>query len=161
MYTPGQHLDAPISNHPVSGEALAYLEALASVLGRAEGHDALPEGEELDELLRQVDDLADSVRASELPDDVMQAILRRITQLRFAIDNVRVGGREGVEEAVELLLGSVVLRSGSVPKTTAERVFGVVALVYRVFTAAPAVQASLGAWSTVVDSLLPGPADPE
>jgi hypothetical protein len=85
-----------------------------------ENHGALPEGDELTALLDQVRELADSVEASsELPDDVRQALLRRIAQLRFAIENARIGGQEGVQEAVELLLGAAVVRGKALPRMTA------------------------------------------
>jgi hypothetical protein len=72
--------------------------------------------------LDQVSELADSVEAStELTDDVKQALLRRIAQVRFAIENARIGGPEAVQEAVEQLLGAAIVRSGAVPKATPRR----------------------------------------
>ena len=158
LYAPGTNLDGPIHQQQVSPESLAYLHAVASVLRTSQKHEALPGGDELTELLAQVDDLAESVGASaELTDEVRQALLRRIAQLRFAIEYARVGGSEGVQEAVELLLGAAVVRGRVIPKQTASKLFAVVAAAFALFSAGPAVQASLEAWPQVIETLKPGP----
>lgn len=157
VYAPATNLDGPIHQQRVSPEALAYLDSVASVLRRAENHPALPAGDELTDLLEQVSELADSVEAStELTDDVRQALLRRIAQVRFAIENARIGGPEGVQEAVELLLGAAVVRSRAVPKATAKKIFAVIAAAFTLFSAGPTVQASLEAWPQVVETLTAG-----
>lgn len=157
VYAPGSNLDGPIRQQEVLPEALAYLDSVASVLRRSEKHEALPEGDELTELLGQVSDLAASVEAStELTDDVRQALLRRIAQVRFAIENARIGGAEGVQEAVEQLLGAAAVRSSAIPRQTINKVLALVATAYMVFSAGPTVQASLEAWPQVVETLTPG-----
>jgi hypothetical protein len=162
VYARGGNLDGPIQQQRVSPEALAYLDAVASVLRARESHEALPEGDQLDELLDQVSELAESVEAStDLPDDVRRALLRRIAQMRFAIENARVGGSEGVQEAVELLLGAAVARNKAVPKRTANKIFAVAAAAFAVFSAGPTVQGSLEAWPQVVETLAPGTAADE
>jgi hypothetical protein len=119
-----------------------------------EGHAALPEGDELAVLLEQVSDVADSVEAStELTDDVKHALLRRIAQVRFAIENARVGGSEGVQEAVELLVGAVAVRTRAVPKSMARKIVAVAAAAFTLFSAGPTIQASLEAWPKVVETL--------
>jgi hypothetical protein len=157
VYAPGTNLDGPIHQQQVAPEALSYLDSVAGVLRRMENHEALPEGDELTALFDQVRELADSVEASsELPDDVKQALLRRISQLRFAIENARIGGQEGVQEAVELLLGAAVVRAGAVPRWTASRIFAVAMTAWALFAAGPTVQASLEAWPQVFETLTPG-----
>lgn len=157
VYAPGSNLDGPIDQQQVSLEALHYLDSVASVLQTAENHPALPAGEELTDLLEQVTDLADSVEAStELTDDVRQALLRRIAQVRFAIENARIGGQEGVQEAVELLIGAAVVRAPAVPRWTGSRIFAVAMTAWALFAAGPTVQASLEAWPQVFETLTPG-----
>jgi hypothetical protein len=157
VYAPGSNLDGPIQQQQVSLEALAYLDSVASVLRMAENHAALPAGDELTGLLEQVAELADSVEASsELTDDVREALLRRIAQVRFAIENARIGGPEAVQEAVELLLGAAVVRGRAIPKATAKKIFAVVAAAFTLFSAGPTIQASLEAWPQVVETLSPG-----
>jgi hypothetical protein len=157
VYAPGANLDGHIDHQQVSPEALSYLESVASVLRMAENHPALPTGDELTDLLEQVTELADSVDAStELTDDVKQALLRRIAQVRFAIENARIGGQEGVQEAVELLLGAAVVRARAVPRWTASKIFAVAMTTWALFAAGPTVQASLEAWPQVFETLTPG-----
>lgn len=157
VYAPGANLDGPIHQQAVSPEALAYLDSVASVLRTSEHHPAVPEGDEVADLLRQVSELSESVEVStELPEDVRQALLRRIAQLRFAIENARIGGPEGVKQAVELLLGSAAVRAQFIPRPTVQKILVVAAVVFGVFTAGPEVQASLEAWPDIVQTLMPG-----
>jgi hypothetical protein len=158
VYASGGNLDGPLQHHQVSQEAVDYLDAIAKVLGTTEKQDALPDPVELTGLLEQLSEVANSIEGSrELGDDVRTALLRRISQMRFAIENVRVGGPEGVEEAIELLLGAAVLRSARVPKATARKIFAVVAAAYTVFSAGPTIDASLQAWPHVIETLTAAP----
>jgi hypothetical protein len=144
VYTPGGHLDLTMEQHRVSPEALTYLHSVASVLRRTENHQAVPDGDQILELLAQIDDLVASVEAStELSDDVKRALLLRIAQVRFAVENARVGGSEGVHEAVELLVGATAVRGKFIPKSTASKVFALAGVAYAVFAAGPTIQASL------------------
>jgi hypothetical protein len=154
VYTPATSLDGPIHQQAVSPEALEYLDSVASVLARNENHPELPGGDELTDLLAQIDDLAASVEDAEgLPDDVRSALLRRIAHVRHAVTNVRVGGAEAVQEAVELLLGATIVRGAAIPKRTFGKVWAVVAAAFTLFTAGPAVQASLEAWPQVAETM--------
>lgn len=158
VWVPGGQLDAALQSFGVSPEALAYLDSVARVLQRAENQAELPGADELAELLEQVTELAQSVEASDdLPTDVKQALLRRIAQVRAAIDFVRVGGPEGVQDAVEHLLGATVVRAGRMPTATAKKVWHVALAVFAVFAAGPQVQASLEAWPKVIEALASGP----
>jgi hypothetical protein len=47
VYAPATNLDGPIHQQAVSPEALAYLDSVAKVLRKNEGHAVLPEGEKL------------------------------------------------------------------------------------------------------------------
>jgi hypothetical protein len=76
--------------------------------------------------------------------------------VRFAIENVRIGGPEGVQEAVELLLGAAVVRGKFVPTSMAMKVRRVVLVAFAIFAAGPTVQASLDAWPQVIETLTPG-----
>ena len=157
VYAPGGNMDSPINQHSVSSEAMTYLHSVASVLHKGENHAALPDPDELADLLAQVDDLVDSIEAStELADDVKQALLDRISQVRFAIENAGIGGAEGVHEAVELLLGATAVRGNAIPKRTVNKVLAVVGIAFTVFSAGPTVQASLEAWPQVYETLTPG-----
>lgn len=154
---PGGNLDGPMHQQEVSAEALRYLDSVASVLRKTEDDQELPGEDELAELLIQVDDLFDSVEgATAVADDIKMALLRRIAQVRFVVANARVGGPEAVHEAVELLLGSAVVRGNTLPPWAAKKVFAVVAAAFTVFSAGPTIQASLEAWPQVVQTLSPG-----
>lgn len=154
VYAPGTNLDGPIHQQSVSSEALAYLHSVANVLQRRDNHEALPEGDELTELLDQVGDLADSIDAStELPDDVRRPLLRRVAHVRFAIENARVAGSEGVQQAVELLVGALWVRADVVPTWTRKKILTVAAIAFAVFSSGTTIQANLEAWSQVAETL--------
>lgn len=147
VFTPGGNLDGAVQQPPVAQEALAYLATIASVLQRRDGPRMLPEGDELAVLLAQVDDLASSVEASaDLPEEVKRVLLRKINQVRFALENVRVGGPEGVHEAVEALIGAAVVRQSAVPNWMRAKLTAFLVAFYAVFTAGPAIQASIESW---------------
>jgi hypothetical protein len=154
VHTPGANLDGPIHQQAVLPEALEYLDSVASVLRKGESHPELPHGDELTGLLAQIDGLAASVEAStELADDVKAALLRRITQLRFAVENARIRGSEGVHEAVDLLLGATAVRQKFIPRSTVSRVLAVAGIAYTVFSAGPMIQSSLEAWPEAAETL--------
>lgn len=160
VYAPGTNLDVPIHKHPVSREALNYLDAVASVLRTNESHHALPSESDLSDLLEQVSELVSAVETcAELPDDVKQALLLRIAQVRFAIETARVGGASGVGNSVELLLGAVVVRNRYVPGAMARKFFVVASAAFALFSAGPTVQASLEAWPQVFETLGLGPGE--
>jgi hypothetical protein len=147
IYAPGGNLENQIGHQQVAPEALDYLASVAGVLRRMENHDALPEGDDLAELLERLDDLADSVETSkELPHEVKQALLRRINELRFAIEHVRVGGPEGVQEAVERLVGAVAVRHSVIPNWMGAKVAACLIVLYAVFSHGPEIQQSIEAW---------------
>lgn len=157
VWVPGGQLDGVLQHFGVSSEALAYLDSVAKVLQKAENQAELPTADELAEILEQVADLAQLVEASDdLPDDVKKALLRRIAQLRTAINFVRIGGPEDVQDAVEQLLGATVVRAGRMPTATAKNVLRVALAVFAAFAAGPQVQASLEAWPKVIEKLAPG-----
>jgi hypothetical protein len=163
IYAPGGNIDSSIGSQQPSPEALRYLRPVASVLQKNENHKALPEADELTELLDQVRELDDSIEASrELPDDVRQALRRRIAQVRYAIENARIGGPEGVQEAVELLLGAAVVgaaRHRAFSMATAKRIVAVGLAAYAVFAAGPPVRDALEAWPQVFERLTSGTED--
>jgi hypothetical protein len=147
VFTPGGNLDAAVQHHSVAQEALAYLATIASVLQMRDGRQTLPEGHELADLLAQVDDLASSVEASaDLPEEVKRRLLRKINEVRFAIENVRIGGPEGVHEAVEALIGAAVVRQSAIPNWMRGKIAAFLVTFYAVFTTGPAIQASIEAW---------------
>jgi hypothetical protein len=147
VFAPGGNLDAPLQQQGVHGEALNYLANIRNVLQKKDRRPALPEGDELTGLLEQVDDLAGSVEAAEeLSAEVKRALLRRINDLRFAIEHVRVGGAEGVEEAVERLVGALGVRHAAVPKTLSKRILAMAGTIFTLFAAGPVIQDSIEAW---------------
>jgi hypothetical protein len=147
VFTPGGNLAAAVQQQQVGQEALAYLATIASVLQRRDGAQTLPEGDELAGLLDQVDDFASSVEASaDVPEEVKLVLLRKINQVRFAIENVRIGGNEGVHEAVEALVGAVVVRESAIPNWMRGKIAAFLVAFYAVFTAGPAMQASIESW---------------
>lgn len=157
VYAPGANLDGPIHQQAVSPEAMTYLHSVASVLHKGENHETLPDPDKLTDLVAQVNALFDSVEAStELADDVKRALLRSIAQVRLAVENARIGGSEGVHEAVELLLGATVVRGNAVPRRTINKVVAIVGVAFTLFSAGPTIQASLEAWPQVYETLTAG-----
>lgn len=155
VFTPGGNLDGVIQPQPVAPEALAYLATIASVLQRRDGPQMLPEGDELVGLLAQVDDLASSAEASaDLPEEVKRVLLRKINEIRFAIENVRIGGPEGVHEAVEALIGAAVVRQSAIPNWMHGKIAVFLVAFYAVFTAGPAIQGSIEAWHNMGGPLI-------
>lgn len=149
VYTPSTNLDGPIHQQAVSAEALTYLHSVASVLclGEARENPELPGDDELAELLDQIDDLAASIEtATDLADDVKSALLRRIAEVRLAVQNARIGGEEGVREAVERLLRATAVRQNATPKSTIKRIRKVAGVVYAVCLSGPMIEDSLEAW---------------
>ncbi len=154
VYAPGTNLDGPVHQQAVSPEALTYLDSVASVLRMRENHSELPHDDELTDLLAQMDELSASVEAStQMPDDVKRALLRRLAQMRFAVENARVGGSEGVHEAVDLLLGATAVRGKFIPTWTVSKVLALAGVAYAVFSAGPTIQASLEAWPQVAETM--------
>lgn len=154
VYAPGGNLDAPIHQQAVSPEALTYLHSVASVLGKNEKQQELPGADELADLLAQIDELFASIEAAtDLADDVKAAVLRRIAHVRLAVQNARIGGTEGVHEAVELLLGATAVRQNAMPKSMIKRVLAVAGIAYAVFAAGPMIQESLEAWPQAAETL--------
>lgn len=154
VFTPSGNLETTVQQMPVGPEALAYLATIASVLLRRDGLQELPEGDELAGLLDQVDDLAASVENSDLPDEVKQALLRRINDVRFAIEHVRIGGAEGVNEAVEYLIGTAIVRQSAIPNWMRGKFAAFVVALYAVFTAGGDIQQSIEAWPEMGKSLI-------
>lgn len=147
VFTPGGNLDGGLQQQTVGQEALAYLATIANVLHGRDGSQTLPEGDELAGLLGQVDGLASSVEASaDLPEEVKRVLLRKINQVRFAIENVRIGGPEGVHEAVEALVGAAVVRQNAIPNWMRGKLAVFLVAFYAVFTAGPAIHESIESW---------------
>lgn len=150
IFTPSGTLDAAVQQQPVGHEAMAYLATIASVLQRRDGSQALPGADELADLLDQVDDLSSSIEASpDLPAEAKRVLLRKINEVRFTIENVRIGGPEGVHEAVEALVGATVVRSNAVPDWMRSRIAVFLVAFYAVFTAGPDIQASIDSWGDI------------
>jgi len=154
VLTPGGNLQSTVQQMPVGPEAVAYLATIASVLQKRDGPEELPEGDELFALLKQVDDLAASIENANLSDEVKQALLRRLNDVRFAIEHVRVGGTEGVHEAVEHLIGTVIVRQSAVPNWMRRGFTALVVAVFTVFAAGADIQQSIDAWPDMAKSLI-------
>lgn len=154
VYTPSGNLDAPIHQQAVTPEALTYLRSVASVLAKNEKHQELPSADELADLLAQIDELAASIEtATDLAEDVKAAVLGRIAQVRLAVQNARIGGAEGVHEAVELLLGATAVRQNAMPTSMIKKVLALAGIAYAVFAAGPMIQDSLKAWPQVAETI--------
>jgi hypothetical protein len=153
---PVYNLDGPIHGYPVGSDGLTYLEDVASVLAKNEKHPELPGADELTDLLARIDELAKSIEAAtDLAPEVKTALLLRIAQMRIAIQNARIVGTEGVQQAVELLLGNLVLqtKAKAVPLRIAKKIFTVGLMAFALFNTGPQIHASLEAWPEVAETL--------
>ena len=59
---------------------------------------------------------------------------------------MRIGGPEGVHEAVEALVGAAVVRQSAIPNWMRGKIAAFLVAFYAVFTAEPAIQASIESW---------------
>ncbi len=141
------------------GMVAAYLEAIAS-----EG--PMPSEERRAELIEDVRiALRDVGTSDELPPEVAHLITQRLSDIEKALWHIEIGGPEAVRRATEALMGTAVAASVSDEKMRKsdimKRVMAVAASVYVVFTAGPAIQNSIDAWSKVTGELTAAPAHVE
>lgn len=91
------------------------LEALDSVaeylhLNRPEGR--IPDSDSLGHLIDQLNQLTEDVGLSDLPEDLKNLILERISQVGLAITHIRLSGPGQVKAAVESLIGAIATSPG-------------------------------------------------
>lgn len=144
-----------------SSESLEALELVSAQLHMVLPEGVVPDGEELDRLREQLQELAASVRqADDLPDDVKQAIIARLLDVEKAIQHVHVGGPDAVRLATDAVMGTVLHSAMREPSTAASRtmrtVLGVVAAMSAVFSQGDEIHKDLVGWSNMVHTITTG-----
>lgn len=153
---PVENIKPNDESYEALGMVAAYLEAIAS-----EG--PMPSEERRSGLVDDVRIAIQDVSTSdELPPEVARLIIQRLSDVEKALWYIEIGGPEAVRRATEALMGTAVAASVPDEKTRKsdimKRVMAVAASVYVVFTAGPAIQNSIDAWSKVAGELTAAPA---
>ena len=65
---------------------------------------------EVKDLISSIDEIREAVADSSLPSDLKKALLRRLTELRSAVDHFRFYGIEGLEDTLSMLVGEVLTK---------------------------------------------------
>ncbi|WP_334664049.1 hypothetical protein [Streptomyces cyaneofuscatus] len=130
------------------GVTASYLRLIAS-----EG--TTPPAPEIDELRELVSALLDEARQAEaLPLELRTVLVRRLHDVLYALDHVRVTGPDGVQSAIERLVCAVSFPDAEEadyggPDGVLTRVRDAARRVYVAFIAGPAAQQALESWVAV------------
>jgi hypothetical protein len=93
---------------------------------------------------------------------VRHLIVDRLEAVEVALEHINIGGAEGVQHALEALLGaafaSTVTNERAAKSKIMLKVMGTVGVIWVVFTSGPAANQSLEAWTGVYRELAAGPA---
>lgn len=133
-----------------------YLLAVASV-------GSVPSEEEQADRLKELQALIEDVRAAEeLPERVRHLILDRLSAVEAALQHINIEGPEGVQHALEALLGAAFATTVTNERTAKSkiirRVMGTAGVIWVMFTSGPTAQKSLDAWTEMFHELPAGPA---
>jgi hypothetical protein len=156
-------LNQQVHNIQPGDESYDALGSVADYLAAVGNHASLPSDEEQMTRLEELHALAEDVRTDEeLPEEVRHLILDRLSAVETALRHIAIGGPDGVQLALEALLGAALATSVSSERTAKskiiKRVLGTAGVIWVVFTSGPTAQQSLEAWTGVYHELTAGPA---
>lgn len=137
-----------------SAEALDALEAIAEHLHDRHPDGRVPSTEQLRTLRDDVDTLIQDVLSEDLPDEVNQAIVKRLRQVQLAFDHIAVGGPAAARAAMEAVMGAIVLggeKAWYMP--SAGKVAAFVLTTINLFGVPGTVAAALPEWKAVAHEL--------
>lgn len=141
-------------------EALESLALVSKQLHLVASEGEVPEQDILDQLRERLHSLIGDLREStDLSDDLKQAIVSRLMDVAKAIEHVHVGGPDAVRLATEAVLGTVMFspdRAHAGGTSSFKKVCATLGAVWFAFTAAPVIQDSIEAVSTLVHEIESG-----
>jgi hypothetical protein len=153
ILTPGLHWGQAGGNL-VQDTPLVMLGSLSSFLGQLYPEGVVPDSEKQEELRGMVAAALETVRQSDLPDDVKAVMVRRFHDMQWALDHLAVAGPEGVKAAAERLTGTVVLQEPSIRQRIADLgVMDTALYAWVAFSSGPVAQASLESWPQVFQQI--------
>jgi len=92
------------SAQAIDEAALAMLDLVATVLSVSNPDGSIPTPEEEVDLREKLADLRNDIREdSDLPAEIKRLILQRLNDIEVALDEVSLGGPDGVKSALERL----------------------------------------------------------
>lgn len=146
ILTPGLHW-GQAGGDLVEDTPLVMLGSLSSFLGHLYPEGVVPDPEKQAELREKVAAALETVRQSDLPEQVRAVMVRRFHDMQWAIDHLEVAGPEGVKAAVERLTGAVVLQEPGIRQRIADLgVMDTALYAWVLFSSGPVAQASLESW---------------
>lgn len=100
---------------------LTRLEFCANELNKTYAEETLT-AENLDEIKNLVNELFDAIEVSaDIPLSLRMAILEELEKIRWALSIYRIKGAKGVKEALQSLLGSILINKESLDGLTADK----------------------------------------
>lgn len=150
--------DRPFGNEStglVDSGALQALSSMSSLLSRTASEGYVPNDEKVQSLRVKLDEAIERVLADDdLPADLRQILLRRLHEMIWALDHVRVVGPDGVQAVAELLVVNVGMPSEEHRHgPTVRVVFEVAGTVWAAFSSVAAIRNSIDAGHSLLQML--------
>jgi hypothetical protein len=128
---------------------------MSSLLSRTASEGYVPNDEKVQSLRVKLDEAIERVLADDdLPADLRQILLRRLHEMIWALDHVRVVGPDGVQAVAELLVVNVGMPSEEHRHgPTVRVVFEVAGTVWAAFSSVAAIRNSIDAGHALLQML--------
>lgn len=105
---------------PITDETITLLRVIASEWGKKKPDPNISE-EVLQRIQAEVRALFEAVKRAEIDRDLKRLILSLTSEIEQAIQQYRIGGREGLERALELIIGRASLKKDILDKARADQ----------------------------------------
>lgn len=156
----GRNPSSDASHGLVDSNALVALGMVAEVLEMVAPDGSVPSPEAADVVRTDLRELLDALTADEeLPADLRAMVAARVHDILWAIDHVRIVGPEGVQAAVERLIGQLDIFSSAQPcsrdNSVFKKVMQVAGRAWVAFRAVGAAHEAIDGWQKAFELLPP------
>lgn len=145
----------------IAPDMVRNLGMTASYLGLVAREGTVPNDEHIAALRDQVAALLDEARTTDkLPLDLQTVLVRRLHDIVYALDHVRIVGPAGVQAAVERLICGITFTEGAASSDAndsdgiAARAREAARAVYAAFLLGPTAYESIEGWSAIAHRML-------